>query len=37
MDKGNYVNTVGLNEEVVRKYIREQEVDDKHFEDNQKC
>jgi putative transposase len=29
--KGYYVNTVGLNEEAVRKYIKEQEIEDKNF------
>lgn len=30
--KGYYASTVGLNEEIVKKYIREQEVYDKNFD-----
>jgi putative transposase len=30
--KGYYVNTVGLDEEIVKKYIREQEIYDKNFD-----
>ncbi len=30
--KGYYVSTVGLNEEIVKKYIRDQEVYDKNFD-----
>jgi putative transposase len=30
--RGYYVSTVGLNEEVIRKYIREQEAEDKRLD-----
>lgn len=30
--KGYYARTVGLNEEIIKKYIREQEVYDKNFD-----
>jgi putative transposase len=30
--RGYYVSTVGIDEEVIRKYIREQEAEDKRFD-----